>query len=277
MNKNIKSILLFKYVKFIVILSILFSTTIYSDFFYFQSIPDDGTREIAFATDTFREHLLKSMDYKINFLTPGFIKKSVTNVRMFDTNEGMHIVVPYISYKWIEGSPVETGGKLDFCINGSNKAFFTIQLTNNIIGYTRDGRFRKDFEGRLVTISGNFPVIGTNGIIELEDGSNISVSRAGGIYDGSEYVGQLKITVFKYFEEMNNNLHNINGTTFVLTKEVQIDNNPNAYSILQGFITQSNSFESHDSKYYRAYHDLSQQTLYNMIDNQKMLFNTVGN
>ena len=248
----------------------------YANFFYFQSIPDDGTREIAFAADTFREHMLKSMDYKINFLTPGFIRKSVTNVRLYNSPEGKHIVVPYISYKWIGGPPVETGGMLDFSINDSNKSFFTVQLSNNIIGYTRDGRFRIDFEGRLVTISGNFPVLGVNGIIEMEDGSNVSISRAGGIYDGSEYVGQLKITVFKYFEEMNKHLHNINGAMFVLTGEIGVDNDPGAYSILQGFITQSNSYESHDSKFYNAYHDLSQQALYNMIDNQKMLFNTIG-
>jgi len=255
----------------------LFSSISFSQSVYFQSIPDDGTREVAYAADTFREHLLKSMDYKINFLTPGFIRKSVTNIRLYNTKEGKHIVVPYISYKWIEGSPVETGRSMDFCINGNNKSFFTIQLPNNVVGYTRDGRFRRDFEGRLVTISGNFPVLGVNGIIELENDLDISVSRLGGIYDGSEYADQLKITVFKHFEDMNKHLHSLSGAIFLLTKEIEVDNAPNLYSIMQGFITQSNSYESHDSKYYQAYHSISQQTLYSMIDNQKKLFNMVGN
>lgn len=248
-----------------------------AQYHYFNVLPDNGTREIAYATDSFQEHLFKSMDYTINMFTPGFIRKSVTNVRLFNTNEGRHIVIPQYDYKWIDGAPVETERMLDFCINGNNRSFFTIQLPNGVVGYTRDGRFRIDFENRLVTISGNFPVLGENGPILLDEGNEVTVSRLGGMYDGARYVDQLKITVFENFEDMNRYLHSINGTMFVLSDVIDVDEKPESYSILQGFILQSNTFKSYDSKFYSAYYSLASQTLFNLLDNQKNLFNMIGN
>ncbi len=99
----------------------------------------------------------------------------------------------------------------------------------------------------------------------------------GGLYDGARYVDQLKITVFENFEDMNRYLHSVNGTMFVLTDVIDVDERPESYSILQGFILQSNSFKSYDSKFYSAYYSLASQTLFNLLDNQKNLFNMVGN
>ena len=61
-------------------LILVFSFSIIAQYENFQFLPDNGTREIAYAASTFQEHMLKSMDYTINVSTPGFIRKSLSNV-----------------------------------------------------------------------------------------------------------------------------------------------------------------------------------------------------
>ena len=260
------------------LLILSFSFSINAQYENFQFLPDNGTREIAYAASTFQEHMLKSMDYTVNVSTPGFIRKSLSNVRLYNSKEGRHVVVPVFSYKWIEGPPVQSDRMLDFCINGNNKSFFTVQLTNNMIGFTKDGRFRVDYEGRLVTLSGNFPVLGTTGFIRFNDTANIdvTVSRSGSVYNNNTLIGQMKITSFEYFQEMNDFLHNINGAFFILTKDIAVTNDPKAYGVLQGFYMQSNSYKSHDGKFYRAYHTMATQALYKLIESQKKVFSAMG-
>ena len=84
--------------------------------------------------------------------TPGFIRKSVTNVRVYNQEKTGHLVEPNLSFKWIEGPVLQTGNPMHFCVRGDNRAFFTVLLPNNIIGFTRDGRFRIDHQNHLVTL-----------------------------------------------------------------------------------------------------------------------------
>jgi flagellar basal-body rod protein FlgG len=51
-----------------------------------------------------------------------------------------------------QGNLQETGNKLDVAINGNG--FFQIQQTDGTVGYTRDGSFRVDAQGQLVTSNG---------------------------------------------------------------------------------------------------------------------------
>ena len=52
-----------------------------------------------------------------------------------------------------QGNLQQTGNQLDMAINGNG--FFPIQLPDGSVGYTRDGSFRIDAQGQVVTPSGN--------------------------------------------------------------------------------------------------------------------------
>ncbi|MBH37768.1 hypothetical protein CL658_01920 [bacterium] len=243
---------------------------------YFRDLPDDGTRELAYSVDAYHEHAHKSLDYVVHGSTPGYLRLGVHNERLYNAPDGKHLVIGIHNYKWIEGPPVETGDTLHFCINGGNRSFFTVMLNSGVVAYTRDGRFRITFDNTLVTLSGNYPVLGENGIMKLPKQGAYSVSRKGSFFVDSDFVDTLKITAFKYFEDMNNYLEPISPTFFILTKSIDTLEGYEHYNILQGFVSQANTFRSHDSKFYKAYHEASVNSLYKLIEYRRKVFNAIN-
>lgn len=262
-------------IKFLNILILLMFLTATTQGVYFHDFPDDGTREVATSIDAYYEHALKSMDYVVHGSTPGYIRVGVSNQRLYNEPDGKHRVVGVYSHKWIEGAPVETGDPLHFAINGGNRAFFTVLLDNDLVGYTRDGRFRISFNNTLVTLSGNYPVLGRNGIITLPRQGQYTISRNGGFFVDSEFIDTIKITVFEYFEDMNRHLDAISPTFFILNDAINTLEGDEHYSLLQGFITQANSFKSYDSTFYRLYHEASVNSLDKMIEYRRKVFNSM--
>jgi flagellar basal-body rod protein FlgG len=55
-----------------------------------------------------------------------------------------------------QGNLQQTGNNLDLAINGAG--FFQVQMPDGTTGYTRDGSFRLDAQGQMVTSNG-FPVL----------------------------------------------------------------------------------------------------------------------
>ncbi len=51
-----------------------------------------------------------------------------------------------------QGTLQQTGNELDLAIDG--RGFFTVQMPDGTVGYTRDGSFRMDAQGQLVTPNG---------------------------------------------------------------------------------------------------------------------------
>ncbi|RAP28971.1 hypothetical protein DID78_04285 [Candidatus Marinamargulisbacteria bacterium SCGC AG-343-D04] len=262
---------------FLLILSLLwgFTLTTYADV-YFHDFPDDGTRELAYSAESYQEHYAKSLDYNMHVSTPGYIRKSITNKRLYDHADGKHLVVGSYSYKWIEGNPYETGDPLHFCINGSNKAFFTIQLNDGIVAYTRDGRFRISHTNHLVTLSGNFPVLGEEGPIIVPYRGDYTITRHGNFYIDEVLIDKFKITIFKNFDDMNRHLDNANATFFTLNEPIDTLSGDKHYNILQGFISHSNAFRSNDSWYYRSSQTAGIRSLYMLIDGRRTLFNALN-
>ena len=70
-----------------------------------------------------------------------------------------------------------TGNLLDFAIEGSG--FFEIQLPNGDLRYRRNGRFRQDVNGRLVTHTG---YLLTDQVAIPEDTQGVSVSEDGQVF-----------------------------------------------------------------------------------------------
>ncbi|MBS0467300.1 MAG: flagellar basal-body rod protein FlgG [Proteobacteria bacterium] len=87
---------------------------------------------------------------------------------------GLGVRTVATSRNFTQGSLQQSSNSLDVAINGNG--FFEVQLPDGTIGYTRDGSFQLDAQGRMVT-SGGLPVI--NGITVPQGASSISISEAG--------------------------------------------------------------------------------------------------
>ncbi len=95
-----------------------------------------------------------------------------------------------------QGNAEITGNATDMMIDGPG--FFQVQLPDGTLGYTRDGAFRLDDEGNLVTVDGYLLLPG----ITIPQGSVITVGADGiitAIIEGEEAateLGQLELASF---------------------------------------------------------------------------------
>ncbi len=93
-----------------------------------------------------------------------------------------------------QGGLRQTGAPLDIAIEGD--AFFSVNTPDGE-RYTRDGRFRLDDQGRLVTDAG-YAVAGDGGgeiLIDAEKGP-VLVAQDGTMSQGAERVGKLSVVRF---------------------------------------------------------------------------------
>ena len=111
------------------------------------------------------------------------------------TNGGIGVSVGAIAQQFTQGNISVTGNNLDVAINGNG--FFEVQLPDGTTGYTRDGSFQLDSQGRIVTASG-LPVApgitvpaGTKSISISEDGV-VSATVAGAA--APQQLGQLSMS-----------------------------------------------------------------------------------
>ncbi|MBX3738114.1 MAG: flagellar basal-body rod protein FlgG [Candidatus Didemnitutus sp.] len=73
-----------------------------------------------------------------------------------------------------QGQLTNTGEKLDIAIQGDG--FFEVQRPDGTIGYTRDGSFKLNAQGQVVTVDG-MPIL--SGMQTIPAGSNVSISEDG--------------------------------------------------------------------------------------------------
>ena len=91
-----------------------------------------------------------------------------------------------------QGNLQQTDNKLDIAINGNG--FFQVQLPDGTVGYTRDGSFRVDAQGQMVTSNG-MPVtppvtippnaigitVGGDGVVTVTTPNNVNPTQVGQI------------------------------------------------------------------------------------------------
>lgn len=110
-----------------------------------------------------------------------------------------------------QGSLLKTDNNLDMSIKDEGRAFFTIAVPGRGQFYTRDGSFKLNANGQLVTAKGYY-VLGENGIIQLS-GSDFTVTRDGTIIQNGEVVDRLLITQFQNPESLRKNGENLFSAT----------------------------------------------------------------
>lgn len=94
-----------------------------------------------------------------------------------------------------QGALRPTGNKLDFGLEGAG--FFEVQLPGGEVAYTRDGEFKLNAQGQLVTKQG-YLVQGESGPFQfdLNNPNPITVSATGEVSQGEDLKGKLRLTEF---------------------------------------------------------------------------------
>jgi flagellar basal-body rod protein FlgF len=103
--------------------------------------------------------------------------------------------MPIIERSWTDyaqGSLRTTGNSLDLALAG--KGFFSVEGPSGPL-YTRNGNFRLDSGGRLVTADG-YAVHGVAGALTLDASSPVEISTGGEITQAGQPVGKLAVADF---------------------------------------------------------------------------------
>ena len=241
-----------------------------------EKFQQNDFRQIQTHMVSMQDYVFKTMNYQLNILTPGFVRRSVTNIRVVDEKNKTAEILARSSRKWKEGISTQTDKNLDFVVEGGNKAFFKIKLKEGRVGYTRDGRFRMDFKGRLITLAGGYPVLGVDGEKKISNPTNITVSRSGVVFDLNQRIGQFDIAVLKKYSDLDN-LYSINSVIFLKPDSVQLITGPEYYRVIQGMVRQSNSFQSFETWFIQTHFKASKNAYDSLIHTRKKLGGIVGN
>lgn len=109
-----------------------------------------------------------------------------------------------------QGDFQQTGNALDLVIEGDG--FFQVQLPNGNTAYTRDGTFKLDSQGRLVTSDGNpldpqitIPTEATS--VSIGSDGTVSITLPG--QTNPQEVGQIQIAKFSNPAGLSNQGHNL--------------------------------------------------------------------
>lgn len=186
-----------------------------------------NTIQPSLETDELRYNI--RMENVVNMQTIGY--KELKMVILLDEAKNEKQVVVYRDFK--DGTFLNTNDYLDLAIEGD--AFFVIETPFGT-GYTKDGRFMIDGQGRLLTRTDYYPVIGVGGLVVLPD-SQVSFSTKGEIYKDFEIIDQLKIVSIQNKKD----LISMNGVNFLepTNKDLFILAEAN-YQLRQGWLEQSN-------------------------------------
>jgi flagellar basal-body rod protein FlgF len=134
------------------------------------------------------------------------------------------------------GEVRRTDVNTDLAIEGSG--FFEVQLSNGTTGYTRDGEFKVNSQGELVTKQGHL-VMGQGGPIQLDRNNSTAthVAADGTVSQGSEVRGKLNLVSFND----PNLLTPISGGFFVAKDPALQPVDDTKTNVRQGFLEGSNT------------------------------------
>lgn len=136
---------------------------------------------------------------------------------------------------FIQGPIRKTSSNTDLAIDG--RGFFTIELPGGREAYTRDGEFKVDKEGTLVSKEG-LPVLGEAGpiVVDPMNKSLVTIQPDGTVSQGPLIIGQLKIADFNDTSK----LQKISGGLFKTGEDGQGVLGVENPRIRQGYLESSN-------------------------------------
>jgi flagellar basal-body rod protein FlgF len=137
-----------------------------------------------------------------------------------------------VARDYTQGALTQTNAPLDLAIEG--KGFFQVSTASGP-RYTRDGRFKLDATGKLVTQAGD-AVQGASGDITLDPKKGqVAISESGVISQAGQVVGKLQVVSFDSLSALSKDGANLYANDSNLTPQ------PSATAVLkQGFLEASN-------------------------------------
>jgi flagellar basal-body rod protein FlgF len=197
------------------------------------------TAAVGSVPQVFKEDVISNNLANIN--TSGFKKEGVVFKRILDAQlypllyRGDDQFLPnaddtYTNFQ--QGSLVDTHNSLDVALVGNG--FFAVQTPQGT-AYTRSGNFTINDQKQMVTQAG-YPVLGENGVIELDDTRNLVISEQGELLVDGAQVNKFMLVNFQQpatLRKLGNGLY----ATDVQTNPQQTVTD---ISTRQGFLEQSN-------------------------------------
>ncbi|OWZ84614.1 flagellar basal-body rod protein FlgF [Natranaerobius trueperi] len=107
---------------------------------------------------------------------------------------GTGVVLEEVVNDFSQGTLKETDNPLDIALDGAG--FFVVQGPDEKVLFSRNGSFTQAPDGSLVNQQG-YPVLGSEGLIQLSDQDNITISSDGSIYQDEELVDNLIVADFE--------------------------------------------------------------------------------
>ena len=135
-------------------------------------------------------------------------------------------------YNQNPGTLLRTGNKTDLAIGG--EGFFVIDTPWGNC-YTRDGRFALDRDGNLVTVAGNYPVLGISGRIAVTPGSNAEFTGEGKVLIDGAVINTLKIVKFNDLSS----LEAVSGSVFRAKAQAEFET-VQSPRVISGYVEASN-------------------------------------
>jgi flagellar basal-body rod protein FlgF len=186
------------------------------------------------------QRVRKLMDNLVNAEVPGY-KKSEVIVKGFplaleQASQNYQPVKPQAEgtfYSNIAGALIQTNNPLDVALG--TEGFFVISGPWGD-GFTRDGRFRIDADGRLLTVAGNFPVQGEMGPIIVTPGAVVEVNQGGEVLVDHVKVDRLRLVK----PEQANGLEQLNGSVFRRKDSAVVLQEIESPRVIQGYVEASN-------------------------------------
>ncbi|MDI6731491.1 MAG: flagellar hook basal-body protein [Candidatus Margulisbacteria bacterium] len=132
------------------------------------------------------------------------------------------------------GALMKTENQLDCAIGGDG--YFVVE-GNWGMGFTRDGRFLVDKDGRLLTTAGQYPVIGQGGQIVIPAGANVEITQDGDIKADGVVVDRLRVIM----PESQQNFERVTGSIFKMADNDQTVTDVEDPRLIQGYVETSNA------------------------------------
>jgi flagellar basal-body rod protein FlgG len=182
----------------------------------------------------------RMMDNMVGSEIPGY-KQADVSVRGFPLEmekasrriDAMKPQVEDTFYNQIQGALIKTNGKLDMAL-GSEGYFVVAGPWGE--GFTRDGRFRLDKDGRMLTVAGNLSVLGENGPIIIPQGAEVEVTQVGEIKVDGLVVDRVRVAL----PEGGVGLDSLNGSIFQRNNPGVVMTEVEKPRVIQGYVEASN-------------------------------------